>query len=71
MRLLRHLEVQGYTEAPRVVEGGISADGREMLRFIEGQPHSGSWSDDGVYALGELLRKLHDATATFKEPDAT
>ena len=71
MRLLRHLEVQGYKEAPRVVGGGISTDGRETLRFIEGQPHSGSWSDDGVYALGELLRKLHDATATFKEPDAT
>jgi hypothetical protein len=68
--LLRHLEHVGFDGAPRVVGSGFAPDGRETLSFIPGsspQPHA--WSDEGVFAVGALLRRLHSATATFEPPE--
>ncbi len=66
LALLRHLRQQGVTTAPKVVEPGLSPDGWETLGYIAGespQPHA--WSDEAIFALGEQLRALHDATGTF------
>lgn len=68
--LLRHLEGVGFAGAPRVVGGGFDAAGRETLEFVEGEfVHPHAWSDAGAYAVGALLRGLHDATASFEEPE--
>jgi GNAT superfamily N-acetyltransferase len=67
--LLRHLEAAGFTGAPRLVGTGIAPDGREMLTFVEGEPvHPHMWSDEGIAAVGRLLRQLHDSTASFVAP---
>lgn len=70
--LLRHLEHVGFDGAPRLVGGGIADDGREMITFIEGEFNNpGPWSVEGAAGVGAMLRRLHDATATFTpEPDA-
>src|SRR5689334_1742978 len=66
---LLHLERVGFDGAPRVVGEGFDAEGRETLTFIPGEfVHPHSWSDDGISALGALLRALHDASATFTPP---
>ena len=67
--LLRHLTDVGFDASPRLVGSGISADGREQMRFIPGsfvQP--GPFSDDALVELGAMVRRLHDATATFTPP---
>ena len=71
--LLRHLADVGFQGAPRVVGTGFEDDGNEVLTFLPGSsPHPGPWSDEAVFALGRLLRALHDATARFvPPPDAT
>ena len=67
--LLRHLEEAGFPFSPRVVGSGFDDQGRETLQYIEGtfmQP--GPWSLEGVAAVGELVRDLHEATASFQPP---
>jgi len=67
--LLKHLENEGFP-APRVIGSGFSEDGRDILGFIEGEfVHPGPWSNEGIVEVGRMLRRLHDATATF-EPAA-
>lgn len=69
MALLRHLADVGVEGSPRPVGDGFAADGREAVEFVPGgfvHPHA--WSDDGTAAVGQLLRRLHDATATFVPP---
>jgi len=67
--LLRHLHAEGSTGAPRVIGGGFDADGRETLSFIEGEsPPPSPWTDEGVFAVGGMLRDLHRAAATFRPP---
>ncbi len=66
--LLRHLEAEGFTAAPRVIGGGLDSDGRETLSFIEGQSPQGAWTDEAAAAVGRMLRDLHRATATFRPP---
>jgi hypothetical protein len=67
--VLRHLERAGFDGAPRVVDGGFDDDGRERLSFIEGElTHPPAWSDDGLAELGRLLRRFHDAMATYVAP---
>lgn len=70
---LRHLEDVGYDGAPRVL--GIDERGREILEFVPGvvpwpqnayREHLGS--DDAVRRAGQLLRGLHDASASFRIP---
>ena len=64
-RLLRDLEELGFDAAPRLL--GIDEDGREILTFIEGEVPSDCralvWDDTSLRAIGQLLRRYHDATA--------
>ncbi|MGE0057305.1 MAG: phosphotransferase, partial [Dehalococcoidia bacterium] len=67
--LLRHLESVGFDAAPRIVGTGFDDSGREALTFIEGETMAkGPWSLDACFAVGRLLRRLHDLTATFVPP---
>ena len=69
LALLKHLEAVGFEGAPRVVGDGYDADGREAITYIPGTtPHPRAWDDDAIAALGALLRRLHDATASFRPP---
>jgi len=71
--LLRYLEGAGFP-APRVV--GMDGQGREVLRFIEGEAHSGTFTplpdamfvDQHVVAAAKLLRRYHDAASAFRPP---
>ena len=80
--LLRHLEAVGFDGAPRVVRSDHA--GREVLSFIEGdvlaagptwRPGSPtpwpSWArtEECLVATARLLRRFHDAAATFAPPD--
>src|SRR5919108_2144610 len=66
--LLDHLERAGFDGAPRFL--GVDDRGREILSFIPGQaaiePHQ-DWalSDDALVSVAELLRRYHDAAASF------
>lgn len=72
--LLRHLEAVGFEGSPRVL--GIDEQGREMLRYIEGDGPVGwpdpmpayTWSDANLIAAARLLRRYHDAQAGFTPP---
>jgi phosphotransferase family enzyme len=67
--LLRHLEREGFSGAPRVVEPGFDDQGREMLSFVGGEsPQPLAWSDEAAADVGAMLRDLHRATATFTPP---
>lgn len=67
--LLRHLERTGFAGSPRVVGSGYDASGRETLSYLEGEVNaSGPWTVDGAAAVGDLLRRLHAATASFQPP---
>lgn len=62
--LLRHLEEMGFEAAPRVL--GLDEQGREVLTFVEGK--EASWSDDELAAVGRLVRRYHEAVASFEPP---
>lgn len=66
--LLRHFESAGFDGAPRFL--GLAEDGREILTFVEGEPGHAPVpaGDDVVVALGELLRRMHDAQEGFVPP---
>jgi hypothetical protein len=67
--LLRHLDAVGFSGAPRVVRTGIDADGWETVEFLPGDVDSKRvWNDEGLHELGQLLRRLHRATASFRPP---
>ncbi|HVV36206.1 MAG TPA: phosphotransferase [Acidimicrobiales bacterium] len=67
--LLRHLEAAGFAGAPRVVGTGFDDAGRETLTFIPGDfVHPHPWSDEGIAAVGALLRELHEASRSFTPP---
>ena len=72
--LLRHLKHRGFP-APEVL--GVNGNGREVLRWIDGQPCTRPWpellrGDAGMIALGALLRQYHTAVSDFDPgPDAT
>lgn len=69
LALLRHLAAVGYRGAPQPVGDGIAPDGREAVTYIVGSsPHPGAWDDTALPAIGELLRELHNATASFVPP---
>lgn len=69
MALLKHLEAVGFEGAPRPVGDGFDADGREAITYIPGStPHPRAWDDQAISALGALLRRLHDAAASFQPP---
>jgi hypothetical protein len=67
--LLRHLEAVGFAGAPRLVGTGFDAAGRETLAYIEGEfTQPGPWSLEGAAAVGQMVRELHQATASFQPP---
>jgi Ser/Thr protein kinase RdoA (MazF antagonist) len=67
--LLRHLESVGFTGSPRVIGTGFDAGARETVEFIPGEVvPKRVWGDEGIYELGQLLRQLHQATASFAPP---
>jgi phosphotransferase family enzyme len=69
---LRHLEAVGFEEAPRYL--GIDAEGRDILAFVAGdvpsQPVVEAWvgTREVLVAVASLLRRLHDASASFVAP---
>jgi hypothetical protein len=62
-KLLTYLHEVGYNAAPRYL--GIDEEGRDIYEFIPGETTSHpSERDEAAYAAGgEMLRRLHDATA--------
>jgi len=73
--LLRHLELAGFTGAPRCL--GLDDHGREILTFMpgevavrrDGQPLPDYVrSDAALTQLGRLTRQFHDATVGFETP---
>lgn len=67
--LLQHLQDQGFAEAPRVVDDGRDAEERVVWTYVEGdiqQPDP--WPDTGIAELGDLIRRFHEAAATFDPP---
>jgi len=72
--LLLHLEAVGFEGAPRFL--GVDEAGRDVLTFVEGDvplPPYPSWAltDEALDSLGGLLRRFHDATATFDQTSVT
>lgn len=71
-RLLAHLRSRGIDWVP---EPFGMEDGREVVGFLPGvvpgyPMPDWVWSDATLAACGQLLRKLHDATADYTDPDA-
>lgn len=66
--LLEHLERVGFDGAPRFL--GLDDRGREMLSFVEGEAAIEPlppwvWTDGALVTVAELLRRYHDAVASF------
>lgn len=71
--LLLHLESVGFDGAPRHL--GTDDQGREVLTWIEGDvplPPYPAWAmtDRALADLGGLVRRLHEAAATFRSTSA-
>ncbi|MBA2718104.1 MAG: phosphotransferase [Chloroflexi bacterium] len=69
--LLLHLEAVGFDGAPRHL--GTDERGREVLSYIEGDvplPPYPAWAmtEQALADLGALVRRFHEATATFASP---
>jgi Phosphotransferase enzyme family len=64
--LLGHFEAVGFDGAPRPL--GIDDEGHELLSYVPGEIARAPFTDDAVFALGELLRRMHDAQAGFIPP---
>jgi aminoglycoside phosphotransferase len=70
--LLEHLERVGFDAAPRLL--GVDEGGREVLSYIPGEaaiePYQ-PWAltDEALVSVAELLRRFHDAVASF-DPSA-
>ena len=61
-RLLRFMRGRGI---PAPEPQGIS-DGKETLEFVPGEfVHPQKWTDEGLFAAGEFVAKLHKAGAAF------
>jgi aminoglycoside phosphotransferase (APT) family kinase protein len=63
--LLSHLEACGFEGAPRFL--GVDGTGREILSYLPGDVPSdlGHYEDVQLDAAAALLRRFHDATASF------
>lgn len=71
--LLHHLELHGFTGAPRAL--GVDDEGRQVLSFLAGETVGTtrpwpSWthSDDALVAVGAWLREFHDVVRSFVPP---
>ena len=69
---LQHLKRVGFPESPRYL--GVDEQGRDILQFIPGdvpgQPVAESWAaaDSVLVAIADLLRRLHEASASYVPP---
>jgi Ser/Thr protein kinase RdoA (MazF antagonist) len=68
---LLHLELVGFDGAPRFL--GVDEQGRDILEYIAGDVPSQpvvKWAatTDVLVAVARLLRRLHDASASFVPP---
>ena len=70
--LLNHLHQAEFAGAPRVSHSASAPEGFEAVDYIAGDVDAKRvWSNDGIRGLGQLLRALHSATASFRPaPDA-
>jgi Ser/Thr protein kinase RdoA (MazF antagonist) len=73
-RLLLHLETVGFDGAPRFL--GTDEQGRDVLTFVAGDvplPPYPAWAltDTALQDLGRLIRRFHEATATFDAASVT
>ena len=60
---MQYLYAQGLP-VPRVLPNTDAS--LDVVRFVSGeQIHPGKWSDAGLIAIAQLLRRLHDAGANF------
>ena len=70
--LLGHLETVGYQGAPRAL--GLDDRGREILSYIPGEVPAGDapqayvWTQQTLITVARLLRRYHDAAASFTPP---
>jgi Ser/Thr protein kinase RdoA (MazF antagonist) len=66
--LLHHLAAVGFDGAPRAL--GLDATGRQVLEYIPGELADTLPALTGAELgrVGALIRRLHDATATFDAP---
>lgn len=66
-RLLRHLRAEGFDGAPEPL--GHDAGGNEVLTYVDGEVHGalppGLRTEELLTSAAVLLRRLHDASATF------
>jgi hypothetical protein len=72
--LLTHLEQTRFDAAPRAL--GFDAEGREIVSYIAGTAghyplESYVLSESTLIQVARLLRRYHDATATFSVPEAS
>jgi Ser/Thr protein kinase RdoA (MazF antagonist) len=69
---LRHLEMEGFDGAPRVL--GVDDEGREILEYLPGVVPWGAvhreqlGSAETMSRAGDLLRRFHRAAASFVAP---
>ena len=66
--LLDHLEREGFDGAPRFL--GVDDDGREVLSYVPGQTAvepvpAWALTDAALVSVAGLLRRYHDAVASF------
>ena len=65
--LLDHLHQAGFSGAPRVSDSSSIPEGLEAVDYIAGDVDAKRiWSNDGIVALGRLVRALHSVTASFR-----
>lgn len=72
--LLIHLEAVGFDGAPRYL--GVDEQGREVLSWMDGDvplPPYPAWAmtDRALADLGALVRRLHEATRSFRPAGTT
>ena len=68
--LLHHFEKVGFDGAPRAL--GIDDEGREVLAFVPGEVpgvDGAPAGDEAVFAVGRLVRAMHDAQEGFAPPE--
>lgn len=67
--LLNHLESIGFDAAPTIVGSGFNREGQETLTYIHGVfMNKGDWSIQGATAVGQMLRRVHEATSSYQPP---
>jgi hypothetical protein len=63
-RLLRHVRGKGVPEAPAVL--GVDGDGREVLRWIDGDCRISLDDDDRLRQVADLTRRVGTAMSSFE-----